>query len=71
LCNFFQHNLIVLPRIDLIKIENSKKLKQRVLVVTLVVSQEIKPYKKVFGPFSHNNEHRMLKNEAELSHKLC
>jgi hypothetical protein len=41
----------------------------KLLVVTSMVIQEIKPYKKGFWPFSHHNEHRMLQNEAELSHK--
>jgi hypothetical protein len=53
LCNFFQPNLMVLPCLDLKKIENSKKLTPKLLVVPSMVIQEIKPYKKVFDRF-HN-----------------
>jgi hypothetical protein len=53
MCNFFQPDLIVLPCLDLTKIENSKKLTPKLLVVTSKVIQEIKPYKKVFDRF-HN-----------------
>jgi hypothetical protein len=52
LCNFFQPNLIVLPCLGLTKIENSKKLTPKLLVVTSMVIQEIKPYKKVFDRFN-------------------
>jgi hypothetical protein len=51
MCQFFQPNLIVLPCLDLTKIENSKKLTPKLLVVTSMVIQEIKPYKKVFDRF--------------------
>jgi hypothetical protein len=51
MCNFFQPNLIVLPCLDLTKIENSKKLTPKLVVVTSMVIQEIKPYKKVFDRF--------------------
>jgi hypothetical protein len=50
LCNFFQPNLIVLSRLDLTKIENSKKLTPKVLMVTSMVIK-IKPYKRVLDRF--------------------
>jgi hypothetical protein len=51
LCNFFKAYLIVLPCLDLTKIENSKKLTPKLLVMTSKDIKEIKPYKKVFDRF--------------------
>jgi hypothetical protein len=52
MCNFFQPNLIVLPCLDLTKIENSKKLTPKLFVVaSMVIKEIIKPYKKVFDRF--------------------
>jgi hypothetical protein len=53
MCTFFQPNLIVLPCLDLTKIENSKKNDTEAVSGDFNGHKEIKPYKKVFNRF-HN-----------------